>query len=301
MPRWVMWTLLTLLSWGIWAVLFKRIGGQLSEAHSQVISTLGIIPILLALALTKDRTPKLNRRLGILLAICSGILSCLGNIACYQALSHAKAATVVPLTAMSPVVTILLAIPLLRERVHAIQWLGIGVSLVAILLFNVQPEAPELSGAASPWLLVALAAVVLWGITGLMQKMSTNYVSARTSAIWFLAAFIPFAAVILWSNPLPPDISTRTWLLATALGFTLALGNLTILLAFASGGKASIITPLAGLYSVVSIPIAILMFGERINGREALAIALALTAVVLLSYQPQPDVELAPAPKDVQT
>jgi drug/metabolite transporter (DMT)-like permease len=224
----------------------------------------------------------------------------LGNIACYQALSHAKAATVVPLTAMSPVVTILLAIPLLRERVHAIQWLGIGVSLVAILLFNVQPDTAESSGPASAWLLLALAAVVLWGITGLMQKMSTNFVSARTSAIWFLAAFIPFAAVILWNNPLPSDISTRTWLLAIALGFTLALGNLTILLAFASGGKASIITPLAGLYPVVSIPIAILWFGERIAGREALGIALALTAVVLLSFQSQPDVEPTSAPKVVE-
>jgi transporter family protein len=166
------------------------------------------------------------------------------------------------------------------------------------LLFNVQPDTAELSGAASPWLLLALAAVVFWGITGLMQKMSTNYVSARTSGIWFLAAFIPFAAAILIGNPLPPDISTRTWILAIVLGFTLALGNLTILLAFASGGKASIISPLAGLYSVVSIPIAILIFGERITGREALGIALALTAVVLLSYQSRPDAMPASAPTD---
>jgi bacterial/archaeal transporter family protein len=301
MPRWVLWTLLTLFSWGIWAVLFSRISGQLSEAHSQVISTLGVLPILVVLALTKDRTPEPSRRHGILLALGAGLFSCLGNIACYQAQSHAKAAIVVPLTAMSPVLTILLAIPLLRERVHAIQWLGIGVSLVAIVLFNVQPDTAELSGAASPWLLVALAAVVLWGITGLMQKMSTNYVSARTSGIWFLAAFIPFGAIILFNNPLPPEISTRTWILAIALGFTLALGNLTILLAFASGGKASIISPLAGLYSVVSIPIAILIFGERITGREGLAIALALTAVVLLSYQSPPDAMPAPAPTDVQT
>jgi transporter family protein len=297
MPRWLFWTLLTLLSWGIWAVLFRLIGGELSEAHSQVISTLGVVPILVVLALTKERTPAGNRRLGIALAFGAGVLTCLGNIACYQALSHAKAATVVPLTAMSPVVTILLAIPLLRERVHAIQWLGISISLVAILLFNVQPDTAAVSGAASPWLLLALAAVVLWGITGLMQKMSTNFVSARTSAIWFLAAFIPVAAVILLNNPLPTDISARTWRLATALGFTLALGNLTILLAFASGGKASIITPLAGLYPVVSIPIAILVLDEQVTGREALGIALALAAVVLLSYQSQPDAMPASPPK----
>ena len=297
MPRWLLWTLLTLLSWGIWAVLIKLIDGQLSEAHSQVISTLGVVPILIALALTKESPAVGNRRRGIALAFGSGVLSCLGNIACYQAISHAKAATVVPLTALSPLVTVLLAIPLLKERVNGIQWVGIGIAIVAVLLFSVEPDAAVVSAAISPWLLLALAAVVLWGITGLLQKMSTNFVSARSSAIWFLAAFIPVAGVILFNNPLPRDISARTWLLATALGFTLALGNLTILLAFASGGKASIITPLAGLYPVVSIPIAILVLGEHVTGREALGIALALAAVVLLSYQSQPDAVPAPAPK----
>lgn len=297
MPRWLIWTLLTLLSWGIWAVLIKLIDGQLSEAHSQAISTLGIVPILVALALTKESAPAGNRRHGIALAFGSGVLSCLGNIACYQAISHAKAATVVPLTALSPLVTVLLAIPLLKERVNAIQWVGIGVAIVAVLLFSVEPDAAVVSAVISPWLLLALAAVVMWGITGLMQKMSTNFISARTSAIWFLIAFIPVAAVILFNNPLPRDISARTWMLATALGFTLALGNLTILLAFASGGKASIITPLAGLYSVVSIPIAILVLGEEVTGREALCIALALAAVVLLSYQSQPGAVPASASK----
>jgi drug/metabolite transporter (DMT)-like permease len=300
MPRWLIWTLLTLLSWGIWAVLIKLIDGKLWEAHSQAISTLGIVPILVVLALTKEGTQVGNRRHGIALAFGSGVLSCLGNIACYQAISHAKAATVVPLTALSPLVTVLLAIPLLKERVNWIQWVGIGVAVTAVFLFSVEPDAAVVSAANSPWLLLALAAVVLWGLTGLMQKMSTNYTSARTSAISFLAAFVPFAAAILISNPLPPGISTRIWLLAIALGFTLALGNLTILLAFASGGNASIITPLAGLYSVVSIPIAILWFGERITGREAVGIALALTAVVLLSHLSQPDAEPAPDPKDVQ-
>lgn len=287
MPRWFFWTLLTLVSWGIWAVLFRRIEGQLSEAQCQIISTLGVLPVLAALAWSKDGEVTNSSFFGITLAFGAGILSCLGNIACYQALHHAKASTVVPMTAMSPVITILLAIPILRERVHPIQWLGIALSLVAILLFNVQSENAAAGDWISPWLLLALAAVVFWGVTGLLQKVSTNYVSARKSALWFLAAFIPFAVVLLVRNPLPRDLSTATWLFAIALGFTLALGNWTILLAFASEGKASIITPLAGLYPVVSIPLAIVWLGERVIAREALGIALALTAVVLLSFQSQ--------------
>ena len=127
------------------------------------------------------------------------------------------------------------------------------------------------------------------GICGLMQKMSTNYISGRTSAIWFLLSFVPVAALIVLYDPLPRrDFGSKRGFLAAAVGFTLALGNLTILLAFSSGGNASIIAPLAGLYPLVSIPIAIVALGETIGWRESLGIVCALAAVVMLSMQSEP-------------
>jgi drug/metabolite transporter (DMT)-like permease len=167
------------------------------------------------------------------------------------------------------------------------QWIGIGLSLVAIYLFNVPGESGILSG----WLLYALIPIGLWGLCGLMQKMSTNHISARSSAIWFLLAFVPVGAFIAVKDPLPTEIPINTWALAAAVGFTLAIGNFTILLAFSSGGKASIISPLAGLYFLVSIPIAMLALGERIGWRESLGIACALAAVVTISYQSESETQ----------
>jgi drug/metabolite transporter (DMT)-like permease len=180
---------------------------------------------------------------------------------------------------------VLLAALLLKERLNRIQMLGIALSLAAIYLFNVPSDV----GPASSWLAYALVPIALWGLCGLMQKVSTNDISARSSAIWFLAAFIPVAAVLLVYDPLPRDMTWKTWAAATALGFTMAAGNFTILLAFASGGKASIIAPLAGLYPIVSLPICIAVLGESIRWREGLGIALAMAAVVMLSYQSPPE------------
>ena len=70
-----------------------------------------------------------------------------------------------------------------------------------------------------------------------------------------------------------------------ALGFFLAYGNFALLLAFARGGKASVISPLCGLYPVISIPVAVLWFHERIGARESIAIVTALLAVVALSWE----------------
>ena len=52
-----------------------------------------------------------------------------------------------------------------------------------------------------------------------------------------------------------------------------------------SRGKASIIAPVGALYPVVSIPIAVIGFGERLGGRESLGIVLALISVVALCWE----------------
>jgi uncharacterized membrane protein len=288
MTRWLFWTLLTIFTWGFWAVLSKLLADEIpSPAQSQLVSTIGIVPVVILLFLLKEHesTQFGNRRLGIWLALGSGIVSCLGSIAFFDVFSRgAKAVAATPITALYPAVTVLLAIPILKERVSWLQWVGIGLSLGAIYLLNV----PDAEALVSGWLLFALVPIGLWGLCGLMQKASTDYISARGAAIWFLLAFFPVAAVLMVYDPLASAISPRTWTLAAAVGFTLAFGNFTILLAFASGGKASIISPLAGLYPIVSIPIAIVFLGEEIGTREKLGIACALVAVFLLSYQTTP-------------
>ena len=70
MPRWLRWSLLALLSWGIWALMAKLIGDRLSGAQNQALSTLGILPIMLALGVSRKFSATGNRRRGILL--CAG-------------------------------------------------------------------------------------------------------------------------------------------------------------------------------------------------------------------------------------
>jgi bacterial/archaeal transporter family protein len=291
MARWIGWTLATITTWGVWAVLAKMLSDEIkSPAQAQVLSTIGIMPVVVALWLMKEEPASGNRRRGISVALGSGIVSCLGNIAYFEVFNRGtKAAAVIPITALYPAVTVLLALPLLHERLNRWQAFGIGLSMGAIWLFNV----PGVEGAFSSWLIYALIPIALWGVCGLMQKMSTNDVSAHTSAIWFLLSFVPVAGLLLMYAGLPHEITSRAWLLAAAVGFTLALGNLTILLAFSSGGKASIIAPLAGLYPLVSIPIAITALDETIGWRESLGIVCALAAVVMLSTQSESQV--APA------
>src|SRR5260370_5948398 len=198
MPRWLLWTLIALVSWGVWAVVSKLIGDALAAAQSQALSTLGLLPIIAALALARKPSGSRTPRRGILYGFAAGVLACLGNVAYYHALSlGGKASTVTPLTALYPLVTVVLAVILLREKVNGVQLAGIALSLMAIYLFNAQAEAGVLSG----WLRYGLIPIGMWGVSGLLQKISTNYVSRESATFSFLATVVRTPSLLLLFQP----------------------------------------------------------------------------------------------------
>jgi drug/metabolite transporter (DMT)-like permease len=294
MPRWLLWTLLAVACWGVWAVIPSAIGNSLSAQQQQALCTLGLTPLLIVLATKKEPVDAAAKRRGRWISLAAGVCSSAGNIPYFELLaSGGKAATVVPLTAMYPLVTVILAVLLLKERLNAVQLLGFALSMSAIYLFNVKSDGEV--DTASLWR--ALAPIGLWGVAGLLQKVATNYVSGGYSALWFHLAFVPIAFFLYWRDPLTVSVSASDWSLVLLLGFTLAVGNLAVLAAFASGGRAAIITPIAGLYPLVSLPIALWAFNEQIDVREAGGIALALLAVAMLTYElpVKPKITVQPA------
>lgn len=281
-PRWLVWTLLALFSWGIWAIISKLIGDALTAAQSQALSTIGLLPVMAAIAFSKKSAGALRPSRGIAEALAAGVLACLGNVAYYHALNvGGKAATVIPLTGLYPLVTVILALLFLNEKLNGVQIIGVVLSLLAIYLFNAQGNENFITSG----LVYALVPIALWGVAGLLQKISTNHLSGEASTLWFLTAFVPVAVVILLTQPWPAQISTKTWWLVIALGLFFSVGNYGILAAFASEGKASIITPLSGLYPVVSVPIAIFFLSEKVGVRELTGIGAALVSVIALSYE----------------
>jgi transporter family protein len=281
-PRWFFWTLGALVAWGLWAIMGRLVGDSLSAVHTQALSTLGLLPIIAGLWFKRkpSRPPTYLR--GVSYAVGAGVLGSLGNMAYYHALNiGGKASTVIPLTALYPLVTVVLALVFLREHLNRVQISGVALSLLAIYLFNVQREAGLFSG----WILFALIPIALWGVAGLLQKLATNHVSGEDSTFWFLLTFVPIAVLLLVTQRLPAHVPPKIWGLAFLMGLFLGLGNYALLLAFANEGKASIITPLSGLYPIVSVPAAIWLLGERIGSRETAAIVVSLFSVILLSYE----------------
>lgn len=293
MPAWLTWALIALVSWGFWAVLSKLLGGALTAEQSQALSTFGFVPVVVPLAISCGRRILAASRAGLLLALAGGVVSCLGNIPYYAAVGRGeKFATVLSLAALAPLVTVLLAVLILRERLNRYQRLGLILAGAAIWLFNVSDGA----GLLSPTVLVALMPITLWGLSGFLQKVATNHVSADAAALIYLGAFLPMGVYYGVSQPWPEGMTGGTWVTVLGLGFFLAFGNFAVLAAYGCHGKASVIAPMVNLFPVVSITIALLL-GERIGRRELAGIVVALIAVVALSWEPR-NTESSPWPAD---
>jgi drug/metabolite transporter (DMT)-like permease len=282
MRGWLTWTLVALVSWGIWAMLSKMLGVALSAEQSQALSTLGFVPILIPLAWRCRSLFGGASRRGLALALLGGIVSCLGNIPYYAAVARGeKFATVVSLAALAPLVTVLLALVILRERLNAKQAAGIALAMIAIWLFNVTDGTVLLSSAI--W--VALSPIVLWGLAGFLQKAATKHVTDELAALVFLSAFLPMGLFYGIREPWPEEIGTRAWVVVIGLGFFLALGNYMVIAACARGGKASVVFPVVNLFPAVSIGLVVLFLNETVGKREVAGILCALIAVALISIE----------------
>ena len=133
-----------------------------------------------------------------------------------------------------------------------------------------------------PWLWYAAVTLIAWGIVGLLQKLSTNYISAESSLIWLVVGFLLLEPLLY---PGPSVLHYSGWNLAWALlsGVLNALGAWALFAAMKSGGKASIVAPLTALYPLVVILLVPFVLHESISGIQIVGLGCALIAVVLLS------------------
>jgi transporter family protein len=136
-PAWLGFSLLTILLWGVWGAISKVVSDEINPYTNQVLFTLGLIPLVLLVLPSRRLAGGVNRRRGIFYAFITGILGGTGNIAFFKSLTAGGAAAiVVPLTAMSPLVTVLMALVLLREGLSTSQKAGLALALVAIYLLS---------------------------------------------------------------------------------------------------------------------------------------------------------------------
>lgn len=134
--RWFWYSLVCVLCWGGWA-LFSKLGSrEIPPKTMQFLFTIGSLPVCIALLIARrfklEKNPK-----GIFYAVLNGILAGVGGLALFAAYhTNGNTSLITAATALYPMVTVLLAVIILRERIRLIQVVGLGFAALAMVIFS---------------------------------------------------------------------------------------------------------------------------------------------------------------------
>jgi transporter family protein len=135
--QWLTYSLLTIFLWGGWGAISKAVADDINAYMNQVLFTIGMFPLILLVFRSPRMSGGRNRKLGIFFAFVTGILGGVGNITFFSSLSWGgRASVVVPVSGLSPLITVIIAFVVLRERMSTYQKIGLGIALAAIYLLS---------------------------------------------------------------------------------------------------------------------------------------------------------------------
>ena len=134
MPEtWIIWSLISLFSWGIWGFLPKLATRTVSTPvlfiWEIVGATIASVPVLIIFNIT-------FHPVGAAFAFAAGAVNYIGLAFYLQALRTCPAGILCASTGLYPVFTAILALVFLGEKPSTLNIIGIALAVVAILLLN---------------------------------------------------------------------------------------------------------------------------------------------------------------------
>jgi bacterial/archaeal transporter family protein len=135
MTQWLPAALLSLFSFGIWGLFTKLAIVHIDSKSALVYQTIGVFIIGLVTISFLNFKLATNVK-GSSYALITGLAYGIGCLFYFVAADKGKIITVVTLTALYPLVTILLSYFILREAISIKQCLGIVLALLSIFLLS---------------------------------------------------------------------------------------------------------------------------------------------------------------------
>ena len=135
--RWIWCCIFCLACYVPW-IFFSKLGGdEIPPRTMQYLFNWGSLPVgLFFLFLRRFRIEA--SPLGITYGLIVGVLSGLGQLALFAAYrGSANTSVVTVLTSLYPIVTVVLAVIFLRERLTRLQIAGLGFAAIALVIFSI--------------------------------------------------------------------------------------------------------------------------------------------------------------------
>lgn len=263
------------LCWGVSDFL-----GGLASRRLPVLSVLVVaMPVgaLVAVAAVAAVRPDAPDGRTVAAAVIAGLAGLVGVAALYRGLAVGAMAVVAPLSATGPLVPV--AVGVARgERPEPVQWLGVLVALVGVLLLSREEVSSRRVAAGA--LLGVVAAVGFGTFFVALDAASAGGALWPTLVLRSAGALAILAVALVVRPPLPRTRASLAPLFAVG---TLDMAANGLFAAASSRGLVSLVSVLASLYPAVVVLLAIATLGERLTRLRAAGAGAALVGAALIS------------------
>ncbi|MGV8876473.1 MAG: EamA family transporter RarD [Rhodoglobus sp.] len=179
----------------------------------------------------------------------------------------------------NPIVTVLLGVIILRERLRRLQWIALGISALAVLVLS-------LGYGRFPW--IALTLAFSFGLYGLVKKRVGPKADALGGLAVETAFLLPFALIALLVVSVSGGLVVGT-VSTTHTVLTLCLGAITAtpLLLFAAAARRIPLTYMGlaqYLAPILQLMVGVFIFHESMPPERWLGFAIVWVALVILSF-----------------
>ena len=169
---WIFYATLLILFWGVWGA-FSALPATWYGYPDEMIYCIWALTMIIPAAVLRCAGSDFDRRpTATVYGLLIGLTGAGGQLLLFQALTMGPAYLIFPIVSISPAITVLMAMVLLRERISALAVVGLVAALAAIVLFSITSAASDVS--TGPWLPLAIVICVAWGVQAyFMRKTAT--------------------------------------------------------------------------------------------------------------------------------
>ncbi|MCI0537054.1 MAG: DMT family transporter [Verrucomicrobiales bacterium] len=136
---------------------------------------------------------------------------------------------------------------------------------------------------SAKWFLYSLLCVLCFGGFLIASKFGSREIPERTMYYLFTWGALPVGLALLANRRLKMEKSVKGISYSLIFGFLGGVGQLALFSAFRSGGNTAVISITTGLYSMVTVVLAVLFLRERLNLLQIVGLAFAAAAIVIFS------------------
>jgi drug/metabolite transporter (DMT)-like permease len=280
---WIFYATLLVLFWGVWGA-FSALPATWYGYPDEMIYCIWAITMIIPAAVIL-RGQRFDRRpMATVYGLLIGLTGAGGQLLLFQALTMGPAYLIFPIVSISPAITVLMAMVLLRERIRPLAAVGLVAALAAIVLFSI--TSADSDGSTGPWLLLAVLICVAWGVQAyFMRKTATIGVNEATTFGWMTIsglALIPVAIISM--GGIPTGFGWQAPALTAVTQLLNAVGALFLVMAL-SRGKATIVAPTTNaLAPALTIVVSLIAYQTLPSPYGAVGIVLALVGSTLMVY-----------------